>query len=283
MLMNKFLFPICGGLALAALASCGAPDSAGGEITEENYLRADSVLWAEYERDVRSVFALMDSLPDKADSLEKVYRRIYEEASRENVELAKRFATVPSGLQRVYMVRLKEHKDTLEAVLARIPESMRESEYGKLIRWHIDTDQLREGDACVPFECVTDSGEPFDWQAMSGRNVLLLYGGLDCMGSPGRNYLKELLAKTDRRDLTLVVYWPVSDLEGLKQCKTEFDIDYTAISDFKRDGSPIKVVYGSQATPTCYLIGRDGRLLVKSVGLDGERFDAALAADGVKL
>ncbi len=281
--MDKFLFPICGGLVLAALVSCGAPGPTGGEITEENYLHADSGLWTEYERDVEAVFALMDSLPDKADSLEKVYRRIYEDTSRENVELAKRFASVPSGLQRVYMVRLDEEKDTLEAVLARIPESMRESEYGKLIRWHIDTDQLKEGDACVPFECVTDSGEPFDWQAMSGRNVLLLYGGLDCMGSPGRNYLKGLLGKTDRRDLTLVVYWPVSDSEGLKKCRDAFDIDCTTVSDFKRDGSPIKVVYGSQATPTCFLSGRDGRLLVKSVGLAFERVEAALAADGMKL
>ena len=55
------------------------------------------------------------------------------------------------------------------------------------------------------------------------------------------------------------------------------DFDYWAISDFKADASPIRIIYGTQATPTCFLISRDGTILVQSEGLNPDRFEKALS------
>ena len=53
-------------------------------------------------------------------------------------------------------------------------------------------------------------------------------------------------------------------------------IDYIAIADFLGDASPIKIIYGSQAKPTCFMIDRDGRVVIKSEGLNIERMEAFL-------
>lgn len=272
----KNVLPVA--LSFAALVACERPVK--NQITEENYRKADSTLWAEYAHDAAILFALMDSLPEKTDSLRNAYRELNETSSERNRALAKQYAAVPGGLRRVYMTRMDFGKDTLEAILSRIPDSMRNSDYGKWIRWHIETEQLKEGDKYVKYDCRTADGEAFDWDALAGRNVLLLYGGLGCMGESGRNYIAELLKNTDRKDFGIVVHWPVANREELKETAAAFDLDVITVSDFKEEGSPIQVVYGSQATPTCYLIGRDGVIRVKSVGLNPRRFDEALKADG---
>jgi len=245
-------------------------------ITEENYLHEDSVLWARYEIETNAIASRIKENAELRDSLSVVYDSIFEAALRRNRELAIEYASVPSGLQRLYMVRLDLTKDTLSNVLARLPEYMRESDYGQAIRRHIDSEQLREGDRLFEFEATTDTGEPMDWRALDGKRVLLLYGGLNCMGQYGRDYLAGLYAKTSRKDLVILVYWPVSSLEALKRLHETYPSEYIFFSDFRQDLSPMKIVYGTQATPTCFLTERDGTICVKSIGLETELFDKVL-------
>lgn len=264
--MKTYIF-----LAAALLAVTAA--AAQKPITEENYLHEDSVLWARYSAETDDLAARIRENAELWDSLKPVYDSIYEAVSQRNRELAIEYASVPSGLRRLYMVRLGLPKATLSEVLDRLPERMRESDYGQAIRRHIDTEQLSEGDRLFEFEAATDTGEPLDWRSLDGKRVLLLYGGIDCMGQEGRDYLAGLYDKTSREDLAILVYWPVSSLEALKNMHETYPSEYIFFSDFRQDLSPMKIVYGTQATPTCFLTGRDGTIRVKSVGLATELFD----------
>ena len=112
------------------------PDSwAQDEITEENYLRQDSILWDCYYKREAELGRLWKELPEeKHDSLRQIYQKTLDDALRENARLAIRFASVPSGLRRLYMVRDDVCKDTLQHILNTLTPEMRHSFYGKNIQ-----------------------------------------------------------------------------------------------------------------------------------------------------
>ena len=237
-------------------------------LTEENYLHEDSLLWINFEKETEGLIAILDSLPNQRDSIINVYNVILEIANQKNIELAFKYACTPSGLQRLFMVRNHVSKDSLAKVLNTLPEEMQKSEAGLNIKAHLETEQLAEGNAFFTFPCQNEEGEPFDWETLKGKQVLLLYGGLGCMGSEGREALKHLYEHTSRKDLEIIVYWPSSSLEKLQAIRKQFPSDYIFISDFKQDASPIRIKYGCQATPTCFLTDKKHQIVVKSEGLD---------------
>lgn len=108
-------------------------------ITEENYQKEDSIIWINYEKGQKELSQIWETMPEKKDSIQRVFGDIYKKASKANIELAMKYASVPSGLQRLYMTRLNIPKDTLENILNSLNPEMQESFYGKNIREHLYT------------------------------------------------------------------------------------------------------------------------------------------------
>ena len=242
-------------------------------LTEENYLHEDSLLWINFEKETEGLIAILDSLPNQRDSIINVYNVILEKANQKNIELAFKYACTPSGLQRLFMVRNHVSKDSLAKVLNTLPEEMQKSEAGLNIKAHLTTEQLTEGDALFTFPCQDEKGASFDWATLEGKQVLLLYGGLGCMGNEGREALKHLYEHTSRKNLEIIVYWPSSSLEKLQAIRKQYPSDYIFISDFEQDASPMKIKYGCQATPTCFLTDKKHQIVVKSEGLNMDAFN----------
>ena len=242
-------------------------------LTEENYLHEDSLLWINFEKETEGLIAILDSLPNQRDSIINVYNIMSEKANRKNIELAFKYACTPSGLRRLFMVRNHVSKDSLAKVLEILPEEMQKSEAGLNIKAHLTTEQLTEGDTLFTFPCQDEKGASFDWATLEEKQVLLLYGGLGCMGSEGREALKHLYEHTSRKHLEIIVYWPSSSLENLQAIRKQYPSDYIFISDFKQDASPMKIKYGCQATPTCFLTDKNHQIVVKSEGLNMDAFN----------
>ena len=245
-------------------------------LTEENYLHEDSLLWINFEKETEGLIAILDSLPNQRDSIINIYNSLNEEVDKKNIELAFKYACTPSGLRRLFMVRNDVSKDSLAKVLDTLPEEMQKSETGLNIKAHLETEQLAKGDALYAFPCQDEEGEAFNWETLKGKQVLLLYGGLGCMGNEGREALKHLYEHTSRKDLEIIVYWPSSSLENLQAIRKQYPSDYIFISDFKQDASPMKIKYGCQATPTCFLTDKNHQIVVKSEGLDMDEFNKHL-------
>ena len=265
-----FLCALC-----AATAITGTVAAQTTEITEENYQRLDSIVWAQYERETAAIYKEFQEHPEREDSLRKADSDAYESASKKNVELAIEYASTPSGFKRLFMVRLDIPKDRLRSVLDALPEEMRQSQCGRNIQMHLDNEQIEEGMMYYDFEAVTDSGDPFRLSSLlgGGKRVLLLYGGLGCMGPEGRDYLNTLYDRTSRDDFEIVVYCLDSDLDALKRVRDVFPCKFTLVSDFLGDSTPVKILYGAQATPTCFFIDSDGIVKMKSVGLNPDKTD----------
>lgn len=248
-------------------------------ISEENFLKADSALWTEYERNVSLIFTALEKCPEKKDSLELEWQKATEEAIARNVELALEYSTVPSALHRVYMVRKRIDKSRLQSVLAELPDSLKDALPAKYIRNYIDSRQLAEGYKYVEFDCQTASGEKYDWKKVRNSDLLLLYGGLDCMGESGRNYLKGLLEKTDRSSFNIVVYCISDNIEDLKGLQAKYP-EFILVSDFEPEGNPMNIIYDAQATPTCFMIDSKGFIRIITEGLNPMRFDEFLESEG---
>lgn len=241
------------------------------EITEENYLKVDKEIWETYEQDCARIIELKKSNPEKKDSLNAILNQLYEIANNKNYNTAIKYASVPSGLQRLFMVRLNLSKDTLLSILKTLPHDMQESNYGKSLLLHINSKQIEEGDKYYDFEAMDSEGKKFQISTLKNKNILLLYGGLDCMGKSGRDFLKKLYEETQRENFQIVVYWKCSSLEQLKELKVKYSVDYLFVSDFLNDHSLMKINYGAQATPTCFLIDKERNVVIKSVGLPEDR------------
>lgn len=241
-------------------------------LSEAEYLHLDSMLWNSYEASVDSLQALYGSDPDKRDSFSIVYKELLDDALAGNASLALKYVSVPSGLKRVFMVRLDVPKDTLRAVLGRIPADLADSPYAEALRMHIDNDQIEEGDRYYDFNATLPDSSSFALSSLEGKNILLLYGGLGCMGEYGRTYLTSLRNSMPHDSLEIVVYQPCSSLEELREIAGYYPLDVVNVSDFKDDVGTFKILYGAQATPTCFLIDKEGVVRVKSVGFDVERF-----------
>lgn len=239
-------------------------------ITEENYLKVDSLMWVQYEQEMEEIYEYYANHPEKRDSLRAVQGQIDAIYSKKNIEAAFKYASVPSGLQRLFMVRLNLSKDTILSVLKTLPDSMQTSPYGKSLLYHIESEQISEGSKYYDFQAVDTEGRDFSLSSLEGKNILLLYGGLDCMGADGREYLNKIYSETSRDNFEIVVYCPNSDLESLQQVRITYPCNFLLVSDFLQDHTPIKILYGAQATPTCFFINQQGIVAMKTVGLHQE-------------
>ena len=241
------------------------------EISEENYSKLDRELWTTFELESSKISDCFKKHPEKKDSLLNVYNKLEEITNKKNRETAAKYASVPSGLQRLFMLRLYFSKDTLLSILGKLPSEMQESNYGKSLFQHINLKQIEEGNKYYDFKAIDSEGNKFHLSSLEGRYILLLYGGLGCIRDDGRAFLKQLCKETHPERFQIVVYWPCSSLEQLKELKTKFLVDYIFVSDFLEDHSLMKINYGAQATPTCFLIDKEGTVIVKLVGLPEEK------------
>lgn len=235
---------------------------------EQEYIKADSTLWAEYEAEGERLAELYaeneDSLYIKAVELEAY-------ADRRNKELAIEYSATPSGLRRCFMLRSDIDKGTLQDILSNLPHDLRQSECAKAIQEHIATNQIETGMEFFPIDAVAADGNKFAWDEHRDKNILLIYGGLGCMGRSGRQELAALYEEYADDNLAIVVYYSVSTLEELKEFRNQYSDDYIFISELQSDYSPFKIKYGVQSTPTCFVIDRSGVVVLKTVGFDAQQ------------
>jgi peroxiredoxin len=241
------------------------------EITEENYLKADKEIWDTYEQDCAKAIEQKKKFPEKKDSLNLILAQLLEIANEKNCNAAIKFASVPSGLKRLFWVRLNLHKDTLFAIINSLPKEMQESNYGKSLLLHINSKQIVEGDKYFDFDATDTLGNNVKFSSLRSNYTFLIYDGLSCMGEANRELLNKLYDETQRKNLQIIYYSKCTDLMQLKELKEKYKVKYPLLSDFLNDHSPMKIHYGLQTTPTCILISKDGTVFFKTEGVPDEK------------
>lgn len=111
------------------------------------------------------------------------------------------------------------------------------------------------------------NGLPYNWSENKGKYVLLIYGGLSCMGEWGRNDLIRLRESFPRDRLEIIVYQHADDIASLCKIADVYNMPVVTVSDFLGDASPVRILYGAQATPTCIFVHPEGYVLRRQEGI----------------
>ena len=261
-------------IILLVMGVCISESWAQDEITEANYLRQDSILWDAYYQSEAEFGRLWKELPEeKHDSLQSAFQEVYDKTVTGECPAGLPFCLCPERIAATVYGSLLCKQRYVATDIEHLPPDMRDSFYEKNIQAHVSNHQIVEGDTLPSFPCTQADGEPFDWALLDGKRLLFICEGLGCMGAGGRAYLDSLHAATSRDDFCIVVYCLSRSLKDLQQTRERYKGAYIHLSDFKGDASPAKIIYGFQATPTCFLTDCAHRVLVKSEGLGGvERY-----------
>lgn len=54
-------------------------------ITEENYLKEDSIIWMNYEKRQEELSQIWETMPEKKDSIQRIFDDIYKKASKSQI------------------------------------------------------------------------------------------------------------------------------------------------------------------------------------------------------
>lgn len=254
------------------------------EITEKNYLKADREIWEKLDRDIKKLAEKHGQSPEGREAFRAEADELSRKASAKNRELAMKYASVPSGLKRLYMVRLTLPKARVREIFESLPKDVQNSPYGKTLAAHLNSKQISEDDACYDFEATDSEGGKFKLSAHKGKNVLFIYGGyggLSCMGKSNRDFLNSIYNKNKREDFEIVVFCSDSNQNKLKKVRETYPCEFIIVSDFLEDHSPVKIIYGAQVSPTCFFINKQGVVEMKTMGLEENRISELLTRTGV--
>lgn len=251
---------------LVFIISCDTHTS--NEITESNYLKADDNIWESYDLRIKEIENLSLKLPNRKDSIRYLYKKLEQESLEKNINTAIKFANTKSGFQRIYMLRMHIDKKILQKALKKVSMKFKDSKYGKSLQSFIDFKQIKKGAQIYDFTVTNVKGEKLQFSSLTkNKNILLIYGGLECIGTNGRAYLHQLYQGTRGKNLEFIIYQPSSNLQELKASDKKHLSKYYFVSDFLGDHSPMKINYGAQTLPTSFLIDENGFVIISKEGI----------------
>ncbi|MFY0603028.1 MAG: DUF4369 domain-containing protein [Flavobacteriaceae bacterium] len=168
-----------------------------------------------------------------------------------------------AALESIYLNRNGISKDSLALILQEIDSSILKNKYVKSLLLYTKSPNLDVNENYLDFSAKNVTGENIRISELlkKGNPILLIFGGLTCMQEKGRKILKEF-HNSYKDKIEIVVF---SDRE---ECiySLKYKMDIPLVSDMKGDHSPIKIQYNIIATPTVFLINREGVISMKSLG-----------------
>lgn len=175
----------------------------------------------------------------------------------------------PYAIEMLYRLRTSVDKNTLKEVFSKIKPKVRSANhYAQLVQKHLDTDQVTLGGQYADFTATTYAGEPFTLsELVSMKDVLLIFGGLGCMGEESLQLVKLFYAKVDISKLEVVSVFMNTSMDEFKAEHDQYGIGWLGVCDTLGDDSPAKNAYGIQATPTCVYINKGGQVSLITVGV----------------
>jgi len=221
------------------------------KLSDEMYKKWSSFFYPKYNRLIKE---------KKYDSIHSLVNK----AARVRLDFCIQNLNSYVAMESIYLNRNGISKDSLALILKDINSSILKSKYGQSLVLYSKSPDLKANESYIDFIAKTDKGVNIQISELLKNNkpILLIFGGLGCMGESGRKILKEF-HKNYNDKIEILVFSSNKD-EFYKGFK--YDMDITLITDMKGDHSPIKIQYDIVATPTVFLINKEGIITLKSLG-----------------
>lgn len=179
------------------------------------------------------------------------------------------------AIEMLYRVRNEVNKDSLGLILEKVDSNILNSKYGKSLSLYSKSLDLDVGSHYMDFTAKTLNGESINIseRLKKEKPILIIFGGLGCMQEHGRKTLKEFHGNYKDDIEVLAFVFARNKDEWIYDSK--YPLDIPLLSDMKGDHSPIKIKYDVQATPTVFLINKEGNIILKSIGYGSHVNEAA--------
>lgn len=189
-------------------------------------------------------------------------------ARKKAIQLCLSNPNSPSSLLNLYYLRKRVSKEKLFNVLKSLDTCLISNEYAKSLKHYIDNKQVNKGDQYLDFIAQTSMGQDFILSDMinSQKDVLIIFGGLDCMGKETVRYFIDLYSRLDKEKVEIVNFLYCTDINQLAQSIRKSGMIWPGVSDFLGDHSLTKLKYNAQGRPTFVYIKSNGKILVNKEG-----------------
>lgn len=167
-------------------------------------------------------------------------------------KIAFKYSALKDGMEILYNTKNALSKDSLQMAVDSAPDSVKNSLCAKALQKYILSEQIQQGGKLKTFTVYTSDNQVFDWSITEGKNLLLVYDGMDCMGAGGRKELLKLYDKTDRNKLEIVIFIKSKNVEDLKQQISKYDGRFIYVSDFQDEYDDFQTFYPILGTPSFY-------------------------------
>lgn len=262
-------------LALGLSANIGAiaqKRDAINTVTDVDSLVA--LKYTSYDSKRNELVKKYDAVTDSAERVKLIreYNSIDAKCSQDIFNLYVKYGKVDGVISRLYALRMAVDKDQMKKVLSRLPKEIAEKNpYAASLRMHLDTHQITQGDTVGDFRAKMPRGADFRFSEFTGeKDVLLIFGGLDCMGKDLYTILQVMYRKVDLTKLEIVSVFLEEDKASFEAVVRAKNVPWVSICDFRGDHSPLKIAFGVQATPTCFYISKGGRVEISSIGVSDD-------------
>lgn len=237
----------------------------------------DSLVALKYNSYEAKRDALVKEFETEKDSLRRIkisssYDDLERKCSDEIFGIYTKYVSVPRVTERFYAFRTSVGKDKMRKVYDKLPSEVKASDpYARSLKTHLDTRQVGIGDTVGDFRAKLVRDGNFRFGELSElKDVLLIFGGLDCMGADMLTILKIMYRKVDLSKLEIVSVFDHTDKNSFEQTVRDKGVNWLSICDFKGDHSPIKIAFAVQATPTCVYISKGGCVEQISIGVSDD-------------
>lgn len=209
----------------------------------------------------------------KMDSIWQNNRGNFKDAICQSFELCKKHTRDTLSYQMVYNIRKHQSKDDLRAYLNTLDELNISSNYIESLRYYVENNQLKKGDNCTDFTAIDQHGYQISLSSLTKqKDILLIFGGLQCMGEEAFLELKNTHTRCDTSKIEIVSFVLAEDIDHMKSEIVKFQVPWAVIANFKMDHSPTKIMYDVQATPKVFQIKKGGIIIEATDGLPESAF-----------
>ncbi|MCT1525066.1 TlpA disulfide reductase family protein [Sphingobacterium hotanense] len=192
------------------------------------------------------------------------------------IDFGKRHPNSVLGLDIIYRNREQIGRDTVKLLLSRLDKNLKASSKAKALALFSNGELVYKGASFIDFEVKTLEGEMFKLSSLKGNFILLDFWSIGC--GPCREMNKLMSKNYDRlkNKISIVSFSLDKHRSDWQKASKQDNILWFNVSDLEGESGKIKTQYGVQTIPTSFLIDRQGKIVEKFTGYDGEDFISSL-------
>ncbi len=181
-------------------------------------------------------------------------------------------------LDLLYRNRQYIAKDRLAKVVENLENTYKDTEDAIAIQRFLKEGEVVIGESMVDFEANTLNGSPFKVSSITDNYIYLSFWNAGCLPCRKENRFFSENFESLPEHLKLISFSTDRTKEQWRRASEEDGIKWTNLSDLQGNNGRIAAIYGVQALPTSFLIGKDGKIIKKFTGYNNDSYKQILDA-----